>query len=179
MVRVDLTFKLLMLGSASTGKTSLSDRFITGIFNPDIKLTVGVEFYVKTLNIGGKMIKLQIWDLGGEERFRFLLPTYSLGSSGALFLYDITRPDTLENISDWTNIVREKNGDIPIVLAGNKIDLVDDRKVSAEQAEEIAKQFDMVDFMELSAKVGTNVELIFELLTKYLIQKALEENESK
>ncbi len=176
MVRVDLTFKLLMLGSASTGKTSLSDRFITGIFNPDIKLTVGVEFYVKTLSVDGKMIKLQIWDLGGEQRFRFLLPTYSLGSSGALFLYDITRPETLENTTDWTNIVREKNGDIPIVLAGNKIDLEEDRKVSAEQGKETADQLGMADFMELSAKAGTNVEPIFELLCRHMMQKAIQDN---
>ncbi|MHA1618172.1 MAG: ADP-ribosylation factor-like protein, partial [Promethearchaeota archaeon] len=76
MVIPDCTFKILMLGSSSTGKTSLSERYITGLFNPNIKLTVGVEFYVKTVAYGGKQIKLQIWDLGGESRFRFLLPTY-------------------------------------------------------------------------------------------------------
>lgn len=172
MVKIDYTFKLLMLGAASTGKTSLSDRFITGVFNPSIKLTIGVEFYVKTIKLNGKNIKLQIWDLGGENRFRFLLPTYCLGSSGAIFLYDITRSDTINAIKEWTTIVKERNGGIPIALVGNKVDLKDQRKIPHEHGEQTAKQNGMIDFVEVSAKSGENVDAVFEMITNIMMKRA-------
>jgi uncharacterized protein len=166
MGKVDFTFKVIMLGSASTGKTSLSERYINGSFNPDISLTVGVDFFVKTIDMNGKTIKLQIWDLGGERRFRFLLPTYCLGSSGALFLYDTTRKDTLNKIQDWINIVREKNGNIPTILCGNKIDLVEHREISKEDGEAAATTNKFDSFFEVSAKTGENINKVFEKLAE-------------
>ena len=177
LTKVDYTFKLLMLGSASTGKTTLSDRYITGLFNPDIKLTVGVEFYVKTVQVYDasgtlKNVKLQIWDLGGENRFRFLLPTYCLGSSGALFLYDITRVETIHAITEWTGIVKEKNKGIPIILVGNKLDLEEHRKIPKEHGDQTAKQNEMVEFIEVSAKSGVNVEDVFNKITHLMMDNA-------
>ncbi|MCP4764629.1 MAG: GTP-binding protein [archaeon] len=170
----DYTFKILMLGDASVGKTSLSERYITGVFNPDLRLTVGVEFFIKTVNIHGKRIKLQIWDMGGEDRFRFLLPTYCLGSSGAIFMYDNTRPSTLQHIEDWTSIFKEKNGnDIPILLVGNKIDLEEHREIPREEGIKIAKQNKMAGFVESSAKEGINVEKTFQTLTNLMVKNML------
>jgi small GTP-binding protein len=179
MPAIDYTFKIILLGDASTGKTSLSNRYINNVFNPDVKLTVGVDFYTKTLEVpvkrGQKVtIKLQIWDLGGEARFRFLLPTYCLGCSGALFLYDLTRPETLAHLNDWTNIVREKNGDIPILLIGNKLDLKTERKILEAHGAETAKKNNLHDFFEVSAKDGTNVESVFEMLTESMVKRAFE-----
>ncbi len=176
---IDFTFKILMCGSASTGKTSLSDRYISGIFDPDIKLTVGVEFYVKTIEIldstrKKRRVKLQIWDLGGESRFRFLLPTYCLGSSGVLFLYDLTRPETLLTLENWTQIVRERNGNIPIYLIGNKLDLIKSREVTKEMGLKTLEEHDYLsDYIEVSAKTGENVEEVFQLITQKMIQNAL------
>lgn len=79
-----------MLGNASVGKTSLTIRYISGYFMEDLKLTIGVDFYSKTTSYIEKKVKLQIWDFGGEERFRFLLSQYCKGANGAFFLYDIT-----------------------------------------------------------------------------------------
>ncbi|MHA1338583.1 MAG: Rab family GTPase [Promethearchaeota archaeon] len=172
MTEFDMTFKILMLGNASVGKTTLAERYITGIFNPDLKLTVGVEFFIKTVEIQGKRIKLQIWDMGGEERFRFLLPTYCLGTSGAIFLYDITNKASLEAHPAWLSIVREKNGNIPILLAGNKIDLEDEREVSTEMGIDVAKKSGMAGFVEVSAKTGINVEKTFSVLTDLMIKYA-------
>lgn len=169
---IDYTFKILMLGSASTGKSSLSDRYVHGIFSEDIKLTVGVEFFVKTIDFKGKRIKLQIWDLGGEARFRFLLPTYCLGSSGAIFLFDLTRPDTLLSLDSWIGIVKEKNGGIPILLVGNKSDLNQKRKISVDYGKQIAEQNEMIEYIEASAKSGNNVEYLFEKITEYMLERA-------
>lgn len=171
MAKTDYTFKVIMLGEASTGKTSLSDRYITGVFNPDIHLTVGVDFYIKTVIVNGLNIKLQIWDLGGEVRFRFLLPTYCLGSSGAIFIYDITRPQTLDHIADWISIVREKNGDIPIYLVGNKVDLDSQRRISIQFGQKTQKMHKMFEFIEVSAKSGIKVEELFSDITSAMISR--------
>ncbi len=171
MSKIDFTFKILMLGSAATGKSSLAERYITGVFNPDIKLTVGVDFYVKTVEVNGLLIKLQIWDLGGEQRFRFLLPNYSLGSSGGIFLYDITRFDTIESLNEWISIVKEKNGDIPLLLIGNKIDLANQRKIPKDYGKKIATMNKMTEFYEVSAKEGTNVEDVFQRITELMLQR--------
>ena len=159
-----------MLGPASTGKTSLSERYITGIFNPDIRLTVGVDFYVKTVHFGDKKIKLQIWDMGGEERFRFLLPTYALGLMGALFLFDVTRQETLKDIEEWLTIVRAKNGDVPILLVGNKVDLKDRRQISPEEGKEVCQKNKLAGYIETSAKTGYNVEETFKKLTELMLK---------
>ncbi|MFW9989832.1 MAG: Rab family GTPase, partial [Candidatus Odinarchaeota archaeon] len=106
MASYDYTFKILLLGDASVGKTSFTKRYCYNIFNPSERLTIGVDFHVKTIELNNERIKLQLWDVGGEERFRFLLPTYCLGANAAFLLYDITRPSTLDNISEWITIVR-------------------------------------------------------------------------
>jgi small GTP-binding protein len=179
MTDIDFTFKIIMLGDASTGKTSISNKYINGTFNPHVKLTVGVDFYVKTMEIPTKRgktvkIKLQIWDLGGETRFRFLLPTYCLGCSGAIFVYDLTRPETLASLNDWTTIVREKNGDIPIILVGNKSDLKENRKIPENHGVETAKQNNLHYFLEVSAKDGTNIENVFQNLTQDMLNRAIQ-----
>ena len=114
MSLADFTFKLLMLGDASVGKTSLTHRYITGVFVDSPRLTIGVDFFSKNVRLDNKTrVKLQIWDFGGEERFRFLLPTYSKGSNAALYLYDITSQKSLESLPLWIEIVRKNAGNIP------------------------------------------------------------------
>ena len=139
----DFTFKILLLGDASVGKTSFTKRYCYNIFNPSERLTIGVDFHVKTIDLNEKKIKLQIWDVGGEERFRFLLPTYCLGANAAFLLYDITRPSTLDNISEWITIVKQKGGPIPIMLVGAKIDLNSQRQVPREYGIQISEKFDL------------------------------------
>lgn len=161
-----------MLGDASVGKTSFTKRYCYNIFNPSERLTIGVDFHVKLVELQNKKIKLQIWDVGGEERFRFLLPTYCLGANAAFLLYDITRPQTLDNISEWVNIVRQKGGEIPIMLVGSKIDLAEDqREITREFGIQIAEKHKMASFGEISSKTGQNVSKTFELLTELTLEK--------
>ena len=167
----DYTFKIIMLGDASVGKTSLTIRYISGSFLEDLKLTIGVDFYSKTTSFKEKKIKLQIWDFGGEERFRFLLSQYCKGAQGAFFLYDITNSITLDHLPDWTQIIREHAGDIPIMLIGSKLDLEEFRAVHRDDGILAAKKYSLSSFVELSSKTGLNVEKAFGVLTEILIEK--------
>jgi len=168
----DYTFKILLLGDASVGKTSFTKRYCYNIFNPSERLTIGVDFHVKTIELNDSKIKLQIWDVGGEERFRFLLPTYCLGANAAFLLYDITRPSTLDNISEWMTIVRQKGGPIPIMLVGSKIDLSkSSRQVQRDYGIQIAEKNKMASFVEISAKDNINVDDAFKLLTEMTLER--------
>jgi small GTP-binding protein len=176
MTDYDYTFKIMMIGDASVGKTSLTLRYISGFFLEDLKLTIGVDFYSKTINSNGKKIKLQIWDFGGEERFRFLLSQYCKGSNGAFYLYDITNSITLDHLPDWTQIIREYAGEIPIILIGSKLDLEEFRAVEKEKGISTTKKYNLEAFMELSSKTGENVEEAFEKITEILIKKVSPKN---
>ena len=171
MADYDYTFKVIMIGDASVGKTSLTLRFISGFFLEDLKLTIGVDFYSKTTNFKDKKVKLQIWDFGGEERFRFLLSQYCKGANGAFFLYDITNSITLDHLPDWTQNIREHAGDIPIMLIGSKKDLEEFRVVTREEGILAAKKYNLTSFVELSSKTGENVEKAFKVITEELIER--------
>ncbi|NHJ23731.1 MAG: GTP-binding protein [Candidatus Lokiarchaeota archaeon] len=172
MSSYDYTFKILLLGDASVGKTSFTKRYCYNIFNPSERLTIGVDFHVKTIDLNDKKVKLQIWDVGGEERFRFLLPTYCLGANAAFLLYDITRPQTLDNIAEWTNIVRQKGGPIPIMLVGSKLDLTDtQRQITREYGIQVAEKNELASFAEISSKTGQNVNKTFEVLTELTLKR--------
>jgi small GTP-binding protein len=161
----------MMLGDASAQKTSLTIRYISGFYLEDLKLKIGVDFYSKTTTFKGKKGKLQIWDFGGEERFRFRLHQYCKGANAAFFLYDITNRLTLDHLPDWTQIIREHAGNIPIALVGTKVDLEKFRAVSREEALKAAEKYNLAFFTEVSAKTGQNVENLFEMMTEELFRR--------
>jgi len=172
MASYDFTYKILLLGDASVGKTSFTKRYCYNIFNPSERLTIGVDFHVKTIELNEKRIKLQLWDVGGEERFRFLLPTYCLGANAAFLLYDITRPNTLDNISEWITIVKQKAGPIPIMLVGSKLDLEkSQRQIERDYGIQIAEKNDMASFVEISAKDNVNVDDAFKVLSELTLER--------
>ncbi|MFX1236974.1 MAG: Rab family GTPase [Promethearchaeota archaeon] len=166
----DYTFKIMMLGDASVGKTSLTIRYISGNFLEDLKLTIGVDFYSKIIKFMEKSVKLQIWDFGGEKRFRFLLSQYCKGANGAFFLYDTTNKQSLEHLSDWTQIVREHAGNIPIILVGSKSDLKEFKVVEEEEGIRSTRKYNLAGFIELSSKTGENVAEAFNQMTTILFQ---------
>jgi len=166
---------VVIFGDAGCGKTTLTQRFLTNLFKSDTKMTIGVDFEVKSMDINGKKVKLQIWDFGGEERFRFLLPTYVRGANGALFMYDVTNYSSLAHIDDWMLVVRKeiKSEDtFPIIVVGGKADLLDDREVTGDEGIKIAKSRNTDGFIECSSKSGENVEETFDALTRLMIQKS-------
>lgn len=171
----DATYKVVIFGDAGTGKTTLTQRFLTNLFKSDSKMTIGVDFEVKSLEIEEKKVKLQIWDFGGEERFRFLLPTYVRGANGALFMYDVTNYSSLAHIDDWLLVVKKEiraEDQFPVIVVGGKADLVDDREVSGEEGINISKSRGVDGFIECSSKTGENVEETFQALTRLMMQRS-------
>ncbi|MBY9020084.1 MAG: GTP-binding protein [Candidatus Lokiarchaeota archaeon] len=170
----DATFKIIIFGDAGCGKTTLTTRFLTNLFVSDQTMTIGVDFEVKSLSVDEQNVKLQIWDFGGEERFRFLLPTYVRGARGGLFLYDITNFSSIAHIDDWLSVIRKeiRAEDIfPIIVVGGKADLVESREVSSAEGIKIAKSRNVNGFIETSSKTGENVEKTFEALTKLMLNE--------
>ncbi len=168
----DATFKIIIFGDAGCGKTTLTQRFLTNLFVSDSKMTIGVDFEVKSLEVDKEKVKLQIWDFGGEERFRFLLPTYVRGARGGLFLYDITNYSSIAHIDDWLSVIRKEiraEDVFPIIVVGGKADLAENREVSAEEGIKIAKSRNVDGFIETSSKTGENVEKTFEALTSVML----------
>ncbi|KKN47674.1 hypothetical protein LCGC14_0660630 [marine sediment metagenome] len=165
----DYTFKIMLLGEPGAEKTALAQKFCFDIFSPSERVAVGVDFYVKTIELQGKKIKLQIWDVGGEERFRFLIPSYCKGANAAMIIFDITNSKSLNQISELTTILREKSSDIPIILIGNKLDLEEFRELEREEGIEIANKYNFSSYREISTKTGQNVENSFKALTEILL----------
>ena len=168
----DATFKIVIFGDAGCGKTTLTQRFLTNLFVSDSKMTIGVDFEVKSLVVDAKNVKLQIWDFGGEERFRFLLPTYVRGARGGIFMYDITNYSSIAHIDDWLTVIRKEikaEDQFPIIVAGGKADLAEFREVSAEEGIKISRSRGVDGFIECSSKSGENVEKTFEALTGLML----------
>ena len=133
-----LAFKLCIFGAGGVGKTTLIKRFVTRVFNEDIKMTIGADFSIKNVNVDDNTVTLRIWDFAGEERFRVLLPSFAKGANGGVFMYDITRYSSIREINDWLSIfeyfVSKSEKKIPIIMVGGKNDLEDKRSVETEEA---------------------------------------------
>ena len=172
----DATYKVIIFGDADVEKTYLTQRFLTNLFEIDTRMTIGVDFEVKSIQISDKKVKLQIWDFGGEERFRFLLPTYVRGANGALFIYNAANCKSLAHIDDWLIVARKElkaEQDIfPIVVVGIVPKYEEERQVSSEQGINIARSRGVDGFIECSAKTGENVEETFDALTRLMAAKS-------
>jgi len=168
-----IVLKVLTAGEGGVGKTTLLHKYIEGKFSADTKMTIGVEFFLKELSLDGQDVILQLWDFGGQERFRFLLESYVTGAKGALLMFDLTRTMTLENLEQWVNICRKENTDLPILFLGTKADLFDDVCVDADYIKDYQDNFNLFGYMAVSAKTGQNVETAFETLTRRVLERIL------
>ncbi len=172
MVDYDKMFKLIIFGDGGVGKTSLTQRYLSGVFEESRNLTIGADFFVKNLVIDNHNVKLQIWDFAGEERFRFLLPVYCKGANGGIFLFDVTNQASLQHLPVWMQIVNENAPNIPILVVGTKIDMVAMRNVSRAEAIQMAKSTNLAGYAEVSAKTGANVENVFESIAKLMVKRS-------
>ena len=168
----DATFKVVLFGDTGVGKSTFAEGYLSDLFKSDTTMTIGVDFKVKALIVEEKKVKLTIWNIGGEERFRFLLPTYVKNAEGGIFMYDITNYSSLSHIDDWLTIIRKRIVDLfPIILVGNKADLYEQREISSQEGIEVANSRDMDAFIECSAKTGENVKEMFVALTRLMLHK--------
>lgn len=167
----DLLFKLLLIGDSGVGKTSILFRFSDDAFNTTFISTIGIDFKIKTVELKGKKIKLQIWDTAGQERFHTITTSYYRGAMGIMLVYDITNIKSFENIARWLrNIDEHANEDVETMILGNKSDKEDQRVVSRERGQAIAREHG-VRFMETSAKANMNIEAAFMELAEAILNK--------
>ncbi|XP_033726380.1 ras-related protein Rab-8A [Ylistrum balloti] len=162
----DYLFKLLLIGDSGVGKTCVLFRFSEDAFNSTFISTIGIDFKIRTIELDGKKIKLQIWDTAGQERFRTITTAYYRGAMGIMLVYDITNEKSFENIRNWIrNIEEHASQDVEKMILGNKCDMNDKRMVSKERGEQLAIEHG-IKFMETSAKASINVEDAFFTLAR-------------
>lgn len=163
----------MLLGEGGVGKTSLRKRYLGEGFDKSYQMTIGADFAAKRMKIEGWDITANIWDLAGQIRFKAMRETYYRGVSGGLLVFDISRPDTFEDITKWIGELKKNNHDqiVPIILIGNKSDLREtiDSPVSQEEAIQYSRDLTEnhnfeVKYVESSALTGENVEDAFEIL---------------
>ncbi|XP_078270080.1 ras-related protein Rab-43 [Rhinoraja longicauda] len=158
----DFLFKVVLIGDAGVGKTCVVQRFKSGIFVERQGNTIGVDFTMKTLEIQGKRVKLQIWDTAGQERFRTITQSYYRSANGAIIAYDISKRGTFESVPRWIEDVKKYAGsNIVQLLIGNKSDQDDIREVKYQDAQTLADHYEIVSVLETSAKDSSNVEEAF------------------
>jgi small GTP-binding protein len=162
----DYLFKIIVLGDCAVGKSNILSKYSKNIFNKLSKSTIGVELITKFFKYEDKIIKVNILDTAGQERFTSMITTYYKGAKGALLVYDITRKNTFDNIDNWLReLIAINSNKISVSLIGNKSDLSLLRQVSKEKAQEKAKKYG-IKFYETSALDSTNIKHAFEDLIK-------------
>ena len=165
----EFAFKILLLGDSSVGKTCFLKRYTENTFQDAYLSTIGFDFKYKLVTLeDGKIVKVQLWDTAGEERFRTIAKSYYKGAHGIVLIYDVTNRKTYENIRKWMNQIKDdSSSNISIILVANKIDCENEfRQVTKEEGEVLAKNNNLPIF-EASAKDNINVEESF----KYLIEE--------
>eukprot|EP01111_Echinosteliopsis_oligospora_P017835 TRINITY_DN787_c0_g1_i1.p1 TRINITY_DN787_c0_g1~~TRINITY_DN787_c0_g1_i1.p1 ORF type:complete len:204 (-),score=57.43 TRINITY_DN787_c0_g1_i1:171-782(-) len=157
----DYLFKLLLIGDSGVGKSCLLLRFADDTYTESYISTIGVDFKIRTIELNGKTIKLQIWDTAGQERFRTITSSYYRGAHGIIVVYDVTDQVSFNNVRQWLQeIDRYACENVNKLLVGNKSDLVSKKVVEEKSAAEFADGLG-IPFMETSAKNSTNVEQAF------------------
>ncbi|KAG9456921.1 hypothetical protein H6P81_001429 [Aristolochia fimbriata] len=157
----DYLFKLLLIGDSSVGKSCLLLRFADDSYVDSYISTIGVDFKIRTVELDGKTIKLQIWDTAGQERFRTITSSYYRGAHGIIIVYDVTEMESFNNVKQWlSEIDRYASDSVCKLLVGNKCDLADKKVVDTQTAQALADELG-IPFIETSAKDSINVEEAF------------------
>uniref|UniRef100_A0A672YQJ9 Ras-related protein Rab-19 n=1 Tax=Sphaeramia orbicularis TaxID=375764 RepID=A0A672YQJ9_9TELE len=168
----DFLFKIILVGDSDVGKTCVVQSFKSGIFIEKQQNTIGVDFTVRTLDIDGKKVKMQVWDTAGQERFRTITQSYYRSAHGAMVAYDITRRPTFESVPHWIREVEQYGAaSIVLILIGNKSDLHTQRQVLFEDACTLAENNHILAALETSAKEAQNVEAAFILMARELLAR--------
>ena len=171
ITQFDYLFKYIIIGDAGVGKSNILLRYVYSTFKSDYQLTIGVEFGEKTVEIKGKIYKIQIWDTAGNEQFRSITRTYYKNSVCAIVVYDISRRETFDNVINWIEDCKLNSPkSVFIILVGNKSDLEEDRQVTTEEGEEFANRYG-IRFFETSAKNSININEVFSESIEFIADR--------
>lgn len=174
----DVVVKLLLIGDSGVGKSCLLLRFADDSFTSSFITTIGIDFKIRKLQIGEKLVKVQIWDTAGQERFRTITAAYYRNAMAIILVYDITDEGSFNNIKGWMrNIEQHASENVNKILVGNKSDMSDRRAVPYARGKALADEYKLM-FFETSAKSSTNVDEVFTAISKQVIQR-LEEADAQ
>lgn len=163
-------FKLLIIGDSGVGKSALLLRYTDDTFSSNYVTTIGVDFKIKTLDIDGFRVKLQIWDTAGQERFRTITATYYRGAHGIIVVYDVNTAQTFVNIKRWfEEISKNCPANVSKLLVGNKNDSPETKAVATTDLKTVANDFG-VPCIETSAKDNINVDAMFRIITSEILK---------
>merc|ERR1711998_728348 len=170
----DYLIKLLLIGDSGVGKSCLLCRYSDDVFNSNFITTIGIDFKIRTIELDGSKIKLQIWDTAGQERFRTITQAYYRGAMGILLVYDVCDDKSFQNIRTWMrNIEQHANDGVNRILIGNKCDMTDKKVVETKRGKELADGYG-INFFETSAKNNINVEQAFYSIARDIKKRLMD-----
>jgi len=168
-------FKITVIGDGRVGKTSLIKRFTQGSFKKDYVKTIGAQFSVFDKQIGDDKVRLIFWDIAGQDQFHFLRPSFFNNSKGAIIVYSLEDNkaglESFKHISTWDEDIRKFCGDIPVILFGNKVDLVNESTLDDSVIQGVVKKNDYLGYYRTSAETGKGVITAFDTLIEELYRK--------
>ncbi|KAI5148619.1 Ras-related protein Rab-10 [Enteropsectra breve] len=171
----DVLAKIILIGDSGVGKTSIMRMFVDSMHMPDAASTIGVDFKIKTIQLGGKKIKLQLWDTAGQEKFKAIVGSYYRGAHGILLVFDLTDRNSFLHLSSWLSEITERvdKKEVEVFVLGNKTDLSDRCSVSQDEINKFMAEQDipLASYVEVSAKDNINIAKCFEDLVTAIVNK--------
>ena len=169
----DANFKIILFGDETEGKTMLTNNYMINLFSTSQADTLGVDFEITSLSVDNFKVKLQVWDISGERRFRDLLPNYISHARGGLFVYDVTQKSSITNIEMWLSLVKKELANeekFPIIAVGLTPESIVKRQITSEEGKILAELHGLDGFVECSITSRNDIENMFEMLSKMMLE---------
>jgi len=171
---IEYLYKILVVGDLGCGKTSIIHRYVNNIFSTKYRATIGVDFALKVMTWDAKTsVRLQLWDIAGQERFGHMTRVYYKEAVGALVVYDVTRPGTFEAVKKWKADLDENlsttERPLPVVLLANKCDL-NEQRLDSSKMEAYIKDNGFIGWYETSAKEDINITKAVKALVSHILE---------
>ncbi|MHA2289291.1 MAG: ADP-ribosylation factor-like protein, partial [Promethearchaeota archaeon] len=171
----DANFKIVLFGDDTEAKRTLTNNYMISLFSSSQADSLGVDFEVKSLSVDDFKIKLQVWDISGERRFRDMLPNYISHARGGLFVYDVAEKSSLTNIDFWLSLVKKeltKEELFPIIAVGIVPESINQRQITSEDSKILADLHELNGFVECDVKSERDIEKMFESLSRLILERS-------